>query len=67
MNNDEVLQALSHLVGTAYEPSLKDVMSEITGRARIVAPGDASTLEYDMTRIEIVTDAKGLIERFIFG
>ena len=57
MNNEQVLQALAHLIGTPYEPSVKATISEITGRARVVGPNEMTTKEYDTNRIHINTDA----------
>ncbi|HDS1678767.1 TPA: hypothetical protein QEM39_000232 [Pseudomonas putida] len=67
MNNEQVLQALAHLIGTAYEPSVKATISEITGRVRVVGPNEISTKEYDVERIHIKTDANSLIQGFSFS
>ncbi|MGJ7547299.1 hypothetical protein [Pseudomonas alloputida] len=67
MNNDEVLQALAHLIGTPYEPSVKSTITEITGRPRVVGPNEMSTKEYDINRIHIRTDANQLIQGFSFN
>jgi len=67
MNNDEVLQTLAHLIGTPYEPSVKDTITEITGRSRVVGPNEVSTREYDIDRIHIRTDANQLIQGFSFN
>lgn len=66
MTNEEALQAITHLIGTPYEPSVKDTITAITGRDRVVGPGEASTREYDSNRIHIVTDANRLIQGFSF-
>jgi len=66
MTNEEVLQAIAHLIGTPYEPSVKDTITAITGRDRVVGPGEASTREYDSNSIHIITDANRLIESFSF-
>ncbi|WP_416466061.1 hypothetical protein [Pseudomonas sp. LFS044] len=67
MNNEEVLQALAHLIGTPYEPSVKATITEITGRARVVGPKEISTKEYDIDRIHINADANSLIQGFSFN
>jgi len=67
MNNQEVLQALAHLIGTPYEPSVKAAITEITGRARVVGPKECSTKEYDIDRIHINADANSLIQGFSFN
>ncbi|MFJ4442924.1 hypothetical protein ACIPZ8_12625 [Pseudomonas sp. NPDC089422] len=67
MNNEEVLQALAHLIGTPYEPSVKSTITGITGRARVVGPNEISTKEYDINRIHIRTDANQLIQGFSFS
>jgi hypothetical protein len=67
MNNDEVLQALAHLINTPYEPSVKDTITEITGRPRVVGPNEMSTREYDINRIHIKTDGNQLIQGFSFN
>lgn len=67
MNNEQVLQALAHLVGTPYEPSVKATISEITGRTRVVGPKEMSTREYDVERIHIDADANSLIQGFSFN
>ncbi|MDZ3994699.1 I78 family peptidase inhibitor [Pseudomonas sp. Teo4] len=67
MNNEQALQALAHLIGTPYEPSVKNTIAEITGRTRIVGPKEISTKEYDPDRIHINTDANGLIQGFSFN
>lgn len=67
MNNEEILHALAHLIGTPYEPSVKATISEITGRARVVGPKEISTKEYDDQRIHIATDANSLIQGFSFN
>ena len=67
MNNEQALQALAHLIGTPYEPSVKATISEITGRARVVGPNEMTTKEYDINRIHINADANSLIQGFTFG
>lgn len=67
MTNDEVLQALAHLIGTPYTPSVKATIREITGRARVYGYNEIITLQYDPSRISIVADAEQLIEAFHFG
>lgn len=67
MTNEEVLQALSHLLGSRYAPSIKDEISAITLRSRVVGPSEMSTHEFDPMRIHIQADAKGIIEGFAFN
>ncbi|MCU1724497.1 I78 family peptidase inhibitor [Pseudomonas sp. 5P_5.1_Bac1] len=67
MTNEEVLVVLNDLIGTAYAKSTKAQIGELTGRTRIVAPGEATTLDYDLGRIHILTGGNGLIEGFNFG
>ncbi|MFV3381889.1 MULTISPECIES: I78 family peptidase inhibitor [Pseudomonas] len=67
MTNEEVLQALSHLIGSRYAPSIKDEISAITLRPRVVGPGEMSTREFDPMRIHIQADANGIIEGFAFN
>ncbi|AGZ37781.1 hypothetical protein C4Q28_01600 [Pseudomonas sp. SWI6] len=66
MNNEEVLQALAHLIGTPYEPSIKDAITAITGRPRVVGPNEITTREYDINRVHIKTDAHAVIQGFRF-
>ncbi|BBH48685.1 hypothetical protein [Pseudomonas sp. KU43P] len=67
MNNEEILQALAHLIGTPYEPSVKDTIVEITGRKRVVGPREICTKELDPNRIHIRVDANSLIQGFSFN
>ncbi|QHG67902.1 hypothetical protein [Pseudomonas putida] len=67
MDNEEVLQALAYLIGTPYEPSVKGIITEITGRARVVGPNEIRTLEFDINRIHIRTDANQIIQGFSFA
>ncbi|MDI9776968.1 MULTISPECIES: hypothetical protein [Pseudomonas] len=67
MNNDEVLQTLAHLIGTPYEPSVKEIIRELTGRTRIVGPNEFSTRDFDSNRIHIRADANQLITGFAFN
>jgi len=64
MTNDDVKQALAHLVGAPYVPELKDTICAITGRSRVVGPTDMCTREFDPTRIQITTDANQVIQGF---
>ena len=67
MTNDDVKQALAHLVGATYVPELKDTICAITGRSRVVGPTDMCTREFDPTRIQIRTDANQVIQGFEFN
>ncbi|NIE76565.1 hypothetical protein F3J44_16230 [Pantoea sp. Tr-811] len=67
MNNDEVLQALAHLVGTDYDDAVKDTITSLTGRARVVGPRDFSTREFDPNRIHVTVDGQGRIKGFEFN
>jgi len=67
MTNDEVTQALQHLVGTRYEPSIKATITELTGRKRVIGPTDISTREMDRNRIHVKVDQAGNITEFKFG
>ncbi len=67
MTNDEVLQHTQHLIGTPYAAAVKVSIAELTGRHRILGPGEISTKEYDTDRITVVTDDAGIITAFNFG
>lgn len=67
MTNEEVLQALAHLVGTAYEPAIKETVCTLTGRTRVLGPKDITTFEYDPKRIHIQVDADARIQGFAFA
>nr|WP_314479683.1 hypothetical protein [uncultured Pseudomonas sp.] len=67
MTNEEVLKALAHLVGTAYEPAIKQTICTLTGRSRVVGPNEMTTREYDAERIHIQVDANALINGFQFN
>ncbi|MBX8521208.1 hypothetical protein K5D33_04675 [Pseudomonas cichorii] len=67
MTNEQITQALQYLIGTRYLPSLKAYISELTDRARVLGPGDFSTREFDLNRVQINTDQAGLISSFTFG
>lgn len=47
MNNEQVSQLISHLIGTRYVPSVKAYISELTGRTRVVGVNEVSTKEFD--------------------
>lgn len=66
MDNDEVLACIGRLVGTLYVPSVRDYISEVTGRTRVLGPDDMSTMEIDHTRVQIAVNDAGLIEKFYF-
>ncbi|MCE5975837.1 hypothetical protein [Pseudomonas sp. JR33AA] len=67
MTNEEVLQALAHLVGTPYAPALKDTIRTLTGRPRVVGPNEICTREHDVERIQIKAGADLLIQGFDFN
>ena len=67
MTNDEVLVALSTLVGCEYSEATKAQITELTGRARVVGPNDISTLELDKSRIHVIAGGNGVITGFHFG
>ncbi|MBX8483510.1 I78 family peptidase inhibitor [Pseudomonas cichorii] len=67
MTNEQITQALQYLIGTRYLPSLNAYISELTGRARVLGPGDVSTREFDLNRVQINADQAGLISSFTFG
>ena len=66
-SNDQVLACIGRLVGTQYVPGVKAYISELTGRERVVGPGDIATREIDPARSSIATNSGGLIEAFSFG
>jgi len=67
MTNEQVLQALQHLIGNRYVPAVKGYISQLTGRARVTGAEDISTREFDPDRIHVGTDEAGLISGFSFG
>ena len=67
MNNEQVVKALEALINTAYGEDTKAKIRELTGRTRIVAHGEATTMEFDLDRVHIVTNDSGLIQGFRFG
>lgn len=67
MNNEQVSQLISHLIGTRYVPSVKAYISELTGRARVVGVNEVSTKEFDADRINIKADDNNCIVSFQFG
>lgn len=67
MTNDEVLVALSKLVGCEYTTAMKAEITKLTGRARVVGPAEPSTLEFDESRIHVVAGGNGVITGFRFG
>ncbi|MFJ4156532.1 hypothetical protein ACIPZF_17250 [Pseudomonas sp. NPDC089752] len=67
MNNEEVLQALAHLIGTTYDENTRDTVMRITGRVGVLGPGDIRTLQLDPNRITIRANSDSLIEGFAFG
>ncbi|PVZ15330.1 MULTISPECIES: I78 family peptidase inhibitor [unclassified Pseudomonas] len=67
MNNDAVRTTLAHLVGTVYTSHTKATISALTGRLRVVGPGEISTREFDPQRIHIQADDQGRILGFVFA
>ncbi len=67
MNNEQVSQLISHLIGTRYVPSVKAYISELTGRTRVVGVNEVSTKEFDTDRIYIKADDNNCIVSFQFG
>lgn len=67
MTNEQITQALQHLIGSHYVPAVKAYVSELTGRARVLGPGDVSTREFDLNRVQVNADQTGLISSFTFG
>lgn len=66
MTNDEILVALHYLIGSRYVPSVKQYITDLTGRTRVVGPGDKQTREADPQRITIRVTGD-TIESFTFG
>ncbi len=67
MTNEQITQALQHLIGSRYVPGVKAYISELTGRARVLGADDVSTREFDLNRVQVNTDDAGLISSFTFG
>ena len=67
MNNEQVSQLISHLIGTRYVPSVNAYISELTGRTRVVGVNEVSTKEFDADRINIKADDNNCIVSFQFG
>ncbi len=67
MTNEQIVQQLQFLIGSRYVPSVKPYISELTGRNRVLGPGDLSTREFDVNRISVRVDNAGLIAGFSFG
>lgn len=67
MTNPEIERALQHLVGTRYVSSLKGYVTELTGRSRVVGPGEVATREFDVERVQIKADADAVITGFAFN
>lgn len=67
MNNEEAKAALAQLVGCEYTEATKAEITRLTGRARVVGPNDASTMEIDETRIHVIAGGNGVITGFRFG
>ncbi|HCN47126.1 MAG TPA: hypothetical protein DIT18_16940 [Pseudomonas sp.] len=67
MTNDEVLVALSKLVGCEFTAATKAEITKLTGRARVVGPNEPSTMELDNSRIHVIAGGNGVITGFRFG
>ncbi|MDB6144054.1 MAG: hypothetical protein JWP80_3098 [Pseudomonas sp.] len=67
MNNEEVVQALQHLIGTPYEASIKASIAQLTGRKSVIGPKDISTMQVDPQRVRIAANDAGTITGFTFG
>ena len=66
MDNAQVEAALAHLINTPYSVTVKQQITELTGRTRVVGPNEAMTLNIDPGRIGVNVEA-GLITGFSFG
>lgn len=66
MTNEQITQALQHLVGTRYVPTVKAYISELTGRARVVGPNEVLTKDFRLDRVNVSIEA-GLISGYTFG
>ena len=67
MNNEEAKAALAKLIGCEYTEPTKAEITKLTGRARVVGPPDASTMEIDESRIHVLAGGNGVITGFRFG
>ncbi|MBD1550059.1 I78 family peptidase inhibitor [Pseudomonas typographi] len=67
MDNQHVVQALQHLLGTTYDETTKSTVTELTGRTRVVGPNDITTREFDLQRVHVRVGAQGRIEAITFG
>lgn len=67
MTNEQIVQNLQYLIGSRYVPTIKAYIGELTGRARIVGPGEITTKEFDAARVAVNADQAGLISHFSFG
>lgn len=67
MTNEEVTQALQHLIGTQYTDSVKAQITQATGRDRVVGPNEVSTRNYDLMRVHVQADKQGVITGFAFN
>ena len=66
MTNDQVIDALQHLIGSRYVPAVKGYVSELTGRTRVVGPNEPHSRDMDPNRIAIRVKGDD-IESFTFG
>lgn len=67
MTNDEVLVALTKLVGSAYSAAAKAEIITLSGRTCVVGPNEASTMDINPSRIHVTADDNGTITGFRFG
>jgi hypothetical protein len=67
MTNEEIVQALQHLIGTYYVDGVKAQITAITGRTLVAAPNDAVTKDFNPQRIRIRLDEDGAITGFAFN
>jgi hypothetical protein len=66
MTDAQTLQAVKDFIGTTYSPAVKEKIKTITHRP-VIGPGDFSTREFNPNRINLHTNAKGMIEGCRFG
>lgn len=67
MTNEQIVQSLQYLIGSRYVPTVKAYIGELTGRPRVVDPGEMVTKEFDTNRLTVHADQSGLVSHFSFG
>ena len=67
MTNEEIQKILQTLIGTTYEPGIKETIKARTGRSRVLGPQDIATREFDVQRIQVIVDETDVIKGFSFG